>query len=377
MQQCSVAEKVQRWKEGMGKKRAAKSKSNKLERLGSSNESSRHGTRQEDGSRDSLDSGLNSLSALDDDTHRGSLNVLNSRIGSASPSNGEHDVDDTPTSVMSSIASDCEIDVSDIEEHEDRPHQNRSSTAESSCMRVGSTSSFSSGGDEEHQASVVPSNDEVIAFMETYVDNIFDNYELISQTDKAKFGALARMAQGRDAFARALNAKRVGNQRVGEGAFLSLNQSLAVILFECNEAHDWSPAKVLMNMCLTFYVENENSEREHLYTHLAPQRIWKSLTFWNCAFFEAILSERAKFNLPTTTVGGVMQVPDRESQRECLEKITFSQLATFTHNMHAFGLPLELCLEFLEKQVVIGNLPTELEELLHDNVTRLYDRLSP
>ena len=150
--------------------------------------------------------------------------------------------------------------------------------------------------------------------MDTYVDNIFDNYELISQLDKAKFGAMARTAQGRDAFARALNAKRVGNQRVSEGAFLSLNQSLAVILFECNEAHHWSPAKVLMNMCLTFYIEDEDSRRDHLYTHLAPQEIWKSLTFWNSAFFEAILLERAKFNLPTATVDGVMQVPDRESQ---------------------------------------------------------------
>ena len=59
-----------RWKETMGKKHAGKSKPNKLERLGSSNESSKHRTRVEDGSRDSLDSGLNSLSALDADAHR-------------------------------------------------------------------------------------------------------------------------------------------------------------------------------------------------------------------------------------------------------------------------------------------------------------------
>ena len=63
------------------------------------------------------------------------LSALNSRIGSASPLNGEHDVDDTLTSVMSSIASDLEIDVSDVEESEDRLDRCRPCTADSSLMR--------------------------------------------------------------------------------------------------------------------------------------------------------------------------------------------------------------------------------------------------
>jgi len=70
--------------------------------------------------------------------------------------------------------------------------------------------------------------------------------------------------------------------------------------------------------------------------------------------------------------GDVVTVPDKESQRQCLENITFGQLATFTHNMHAFGLPKQLCLEFFTKQAIIGNLPREQVELLEENIERFY-----
>lgn len=51
--------------------------------------------------------------------------------------------------------------------------------------------------------------------------------------------------------------QRVNNKRVPEQIFFRLVQYLAVCLFECNEAEDFSPAKTLMNMCFTFYCDSK------------------------------------------------------------------------------------------------------------------------
>ena len=42
-----------------------------------------------------------------------------------------------------------------------------------------------------------------------------------------------------------------------EQIFFRLVQYFAVVLFECNEAEDFSPAKSLMNMCFTFYYQGK------------------------------------------------------------------------------------------------------------------------
>lgn len=60
--------------------------------------------------------------------------------------------------------------------------------------------------------------------------------------------------QGRLWFARCINAKRCC-KCVTEASFFSLIQHFSVMLFECNEAEDFSPAKSLMNMCFTYYHE--------------------------------------------------------------------------------------------------------------------------
>lgn len=61
---------------------------------------------------------------------------------------------------------------------------------------------------------------------------------------------------GRLWFARLVNAQRV-SKRVDEATFYSLITYFAIILFECNDCDDFSPAKTLMNMCFTFYHESE------------------------------------------------------------------------------------------------------------------------
>jgi len=62
---------------------------------------------------------------------------------------------------------------------------------------------------------------------------------------------------GRLWFARFVNAQRVHNKKVDESTFYSLVQYFAIVLFECADADDFSPAKSLMNMCFTFYHEGK------------------------------------------------------------------------------------------------------------------------
>ena len=47
----------------------------------------------------------------------------------------------------------------------------------------------------------------------------------------------------------------MNNKKVDEQILYRLVQSVAIALFECNEAEDFGPAKILMNMCFTFYYE--------------------------------------------------------------------------------------------------------------------------
>ncbi|KAK2156011.1 hypothetical protein LSH36_224g07006 [Paralvinella palmiformis] len=151
-------------------------------------------------------------------------------------------------------------------------------------------------------------------------------------------------------------ALRAANKKVDEQVFYSLVQYFAVVLFECNEAEDFGPAKTLMNMCFTFYHEvhppTGPTLKHFLYSYLKDQPIWQSLRFWNAAFFDAVQYERARRPVPTRGTGKEGQVDDRHYQ----ENITFGQLGTFTCNMRAFGLSRDLCLEFLRKQSTIASL---------------------
>lgn len=62
---------------------------------------------------------------------------------------------------------------------------------------------------------------------------------------------------GRVWFSRLVNAQRAKSKRVDESTFYSLVQYFAIVLFECAESEDFSPAKILMNMCFTFYHDSK------------------------------------------------------------------------------------------------------------------------
>ena len=53
--------------------------------------------------------------------------------------------------------------------------------------------------------------------------------------------------------------QRVNSKKVDEDIFYQLVQYFAVVLFECHEAEDFSPAKNLMNMCFTFFYEGKKT----------------------------------------------------------------------------------------------------------------------
>lgn len=217
---------------------------------------------------------------------------------------------------------------------------------------------------------------ECMDFMKNFVDELFKNSSGISLDEKAKFGELSQQEVGRLWFARYVNTQRVNNKKVDESTFYSLVQYFAIILFECFDVDDFSPAKSLMNMCFTFYHEVDvpgcEPFKEFLYTYLKDQPIWQSLRFWNAAFFDAVQCERA--HRPVVTREDFEQYSPEEmtDERQFQENITFGQLGTFTCNMHAFGLSKELCLEFLRKQSTIANLKPEQVRMLRENIERMY-----
>ncbi|XP_058446787.1 uncharacterized protein KIAA0513 isoform X1 [Malaya genurostris] len=254
------------------------------------------------------------------------------------------------------------------------------------------------------------SEEAILDFMKRFVKILFRESGSITLELKSDFGQYARMETGRLWFSRLVNAQRAKSKRVDESTFYSLVQYFAIVLFECAESEDFSPAKTLMNMCFTFYhdidVPGCEPYREYLYTYLRDQPIWHSLRFWNAAFFDALQTERKhRPVLPTKSTnqqgksddannGHVLAVPENErssstsacdrtdpfelqEDKQYHQNLSFGQLGSFTCNMHAFGLGRDLCYEFLHKQSVIANLNAEQQKLLKDNVDRMYRETDP
>uniref|UniRef100_U3IC10 KIAA0513 n=1 Tax=Anas platyrhynchos platyrhynchos TaxID=8840 RepID=U3IC10_ANAPP len=92
-------------------------------------------------------------------------------------------------------------------------------------------------------------------FMRHYVEKIFSGGEDLDQEEKARFGELCsgEDGKGREWFARYVSAQRCNSKCVSEQTFYRLMQSFALVLFECHQMDDFSPAKNLMTMCFTYF----------------------------------------------------------------------------------------------------------------------------
>uniref|UniRef100_A0A8D3DMJ2 KIAA0513 n=1 Tax=Scophthalmus maximus TaxID=52904 RepID=A0A8D3DMJ2_SCOMX len=92
-------------------------------------------------------------------------------------------------------------------------------------------------------------------FMKAYVEKVFHGKDDFDQEEKAHFGELCtgETSKGREWFAKYVSAQRCHSKCVSEATFYRLVQSFAVVLFECFQMDDYSPAKNLMTMCFTYY----------------------------------------------------------------------------------------------------------------------------
>ncbi|XP_029289726.1 uncharacterized protein KIAA0513 homolog isoform X1 [Cottoperca gobio] len=116
-------------------------------------------------------------------------------------------------------------------------------------LRRSSSSSAHSGGDADTETV------ERRQFMKAYVEKVFHGKEDFDQEEKARFGELCsgENSKGREWFAKYVSAQRCHSKCVSEATFYRLVQSFAVVLFECYQMDDYSPAKNLMTMCFTYY----------------------------------------------------------------------------------------------------------------------------
>lgn len=123
---------------------------------------------------------------------------------------------------------------------------------------------------------------------------------------------------------------------MSESTFYSLVQYFSICLFECSDADDFTPAKILMNMSFTFYhLVNQNSSsnnnenkvvKQFVYECLKDQPIWRSLRFWTASFFDAVQTERAKNLLPRNRMNRPLRM---QSQAEIQEENAFQENITF------------------------------------------------
>lgn len=142
---------------------------------------------------------------------------------------------------------------SDATESADSENDMGESPAHWGHRRSSSAESFSSNH------STGSARDEAAAerrdFVRHYVEKIFTGGEDLEQEEKARFGELCsgEDGKGREWFARYVSVQRCNSKCVSEQTFYRLMQSFALVLFECHQMDDFSPAKNLMTMCFTYY----------------------------------------------------------------------------------------------------------------------------
>lgn len=234
----------------------------------------------------------------------------------------------------------------------------------------------SDGSGAEYDEETELFEQECDGFMKDFVSKIFQVDSDISQEDKSKFGILNQHSAGRLLFSRHVDNQRVYCKSVPETIFFRLVQYFAIVLFECNQADDFEPAKILMNMCFTFFLEvnkeGEEPARQFIVPYLREQPIWKSLRFWNAAFFDAVHSER---EIPAISrdVWHSWSPQEQSEYKECDKNSTFAKLGTFLSNMKAFGLSNNTCDEFLHKMSTIADLSDEQIQLLRKSLAQAYE----
>ena len=111
--------------------------------------------------------------------------------------------------------------------------------------------SLATSGDEDVKDENALSDCE--RFMKHHVSLLFDPTKEINSDDKHTFGEFCQTAEGRRAFAKYVDNFRSQSLQVSETTYYKLAHSFALVLFECNEADDFLPAKSLMNMSFTYY----------------------------------------------------------------------------------------------------------------------------
>lgn len=136
--------------------------------------------------------------------------------------------------------------------------------------------------------------------------------------------------------------QRVGCKEVEEETFYSLVQHFAIVLFECGEVDDYTPAKTLMNMSFTYFHWTTDCKKQrikqYVYECLREQPIWRSLRFWTAAFFDAVQSEREKSfsNKPRKRL-------EMQSEEDVAEEANFNENITFGQLGLVFVNEKELC----------------------------------
>nr|VZI20797.1 unnamed protein product [Spirometra erinaceieuropaei] len=186
-----------------------------------------------------------------------------------------------------------------------------------------------------------------------------------------KFKGYITHHTGRSAFARELKKQTENVKEVPANVLRRLVRYSGLVLEQCNDSDDFSPACSLLNSAFRLFQQdvapNGRVTQTFMYAGLREQQIWQSTRFWNAAVFIALQQERSTQVSATTGTEN-----DLELERELHDGLAFSQLSKFAWRIYSLGLSKEACLDFLRRQAEDAALSKEKQRLLRANVLKFY-----
>ncbi|KAL3313909.1 hypothetical protein Ciccas_007486 [Cichlidogyrus casuarinus] len=129
----------------------------------------------------------------------------------------------------------------------------------------------------------------------------------VTVAEQKRFQGYLTHHTGRSIFAKKLRdeSQFVHKFSVQKGVFDKLAEYMLMALKECEQADDMSPATILMQISFLIYHEEVSASgqatQHFLFTRMRELKLWKSIRFWNAAFFIVISRERAKAPKPADT----------------------------------------------------------------------------
>ncbi|CAH8608479.1 unnamed protein product [Heterobilharzia americana] len=172
--------------------------------------------------------------------------------------------------------------------------------------------------------------EEIQEFMELYTSALIIGRSDYLKSKEIELQELLTTPAGRIAFVNALEQESRRTQGLVDlQALPKLLDQIGLLLVECQNAEDFSPAKKLLTISLQLYTYDPSvsTERTFIFAYIKNQPIWQSLRFWNACFFQSLQEARSKAEESSHDVTYLM-LNEIIKRKKVLHKNLLQQLIT-------------------------------------------------